>query len=57
VDKEILELLEKNAIVESFLTPDSFVSNIFLVPKRGRTQAGDKFKGTELVFEISTFQQ
>lgn len=34
VDKEIQSLLDKNAITPSVLTKDTFISNIFLVPKK-----------------------
>ncbi|CAG2233597.1 unnamed protein product [Mytilus edulis] len=34
INKEITGLLNKKAITQSFLTKDSFISNIFLVPKK-----------------------
>lgn len=38
IDQEIMSLLEKNAITHSVMTNDSFISNIFLVPKQGEEQ-------------------
>ena len=38
VTLEVMELLSKGAIVETQLTPDSFVSQIFLVEKKGGGQ-------------------
>ncbi|CAG2255747.1 unnamed protein product [Mytilus edulis] len=38
INKEITGLLNKKAITQSFLTKDSFISNIFLVPKKGGGQ-------------------
>ena len=35
INTEILSLLEKNAIKESVITKDSFISNIFMFPKKG----------------------
>ena len=35
IDKEVSKLLERKAISHSVMTKDSFVSNLFLVPKKG----------------------
>ncbi|VDH94545.1 Hypothetical predicted protein [Mytilus galloprovincialis] len=57
INKEITGLLNKKAITQSFLTKDSFISNIFLVPKKGGGQRPViNLKGLNVFFTLRTFQ-
>jgi len=56
VSREIKELQTKGAIVEAWLSPLSFVSQIFLVEKKVGTEASDKPQGPQQLCEDGTFQ-
>jgi len=56
ISQEIKKLQVKGAIVEAQLSPLSFVSQIFLVEKKGGTEAGDKPQGPQQLCEDGAFQ-
>ena len=56
VTQEVQKLLSKGAIVESIPSPMSFISQIFLVEKRGGATTSDQPKGFEPICASITLQ-
>ena len=56
VTQEVQELLAKEAVVETISSPTSFISQIFLVEKKGGAAASGKPKGFKSIHPSGTFQ-
>ena len=54
---EVQELLDKGVIRETQLTPQNFVSQIFLVEKRVGSETSDKLKGSQSIYEDRTLHK